>query len=669
VSSAGSKSPSERIRFFAAIYYGFAVIFTQSCGLREFITYCHGSEFYIALFLLFWLLSAAVGAFLAPRLLHSVRDGFILLPLFPFLGFLTFSTGALLLGRGAVQGLVPRFGEAVLLAAFEVVPPAFLSGLLFVLLCRRLEAAKVYALEAAGITTGGILLDAVFLPLFGNYFSLALLAAVGLLFERGWRRNITGAAFLLLLLLTPTVENFLIEREGVGKVVAVEHTRAGRMSLREVEGERNLFRDGAPLVADSVSGKVLATLVEGVVGDGESVLLVSSNPAVLEKEVNTRGWDFVSFAADGAVANALRKFFGTSTEVGDVRSLLSETDDRFRVALVEVGLPSSAGENRRMTVEFFGALSACCEDVVVAVPFVEGAPPLSYKNFLKAFLKAVEGGFGKVELHRIGRVGLVVTSLPSDKLSLRPFGETKPLELRLLAKDLERIEVGANSDTNPVCVRYGIAFQSHRLEMTSLRFLLMSPAWFVLLVALLPLFLSFSVSSVITKRGETSVLIGCGAVGIALQLTLLVLFQSTFGILYGAIGVMVALFMAGGAVGALSAASMNPSKKKIVLLLAGYSSLILLTLAFALFLRSGMTGFLLFFVINALSGFLVGSVFGLVVQRIRASLAYGVDLLGAAAGTILAFFLMPITGVLTTLLILFLSMMTVTLFFSFYGRK
>lgn len=652
MSSAGSRSPSEREVFFAVIYYGFAVIFTQSCGLREFITYCHGSEFYIAVFLLFWLSSAAVGAFLAPRLLSSVRVEFILLPLFPFLGFLTFSSGALLFGRGVVQGLVPRFWEVFFLAAFEVVPPAFLSGILFVLLCRFLRAAKVYALEAAGITTGGILLDAALLPLFGNYFSLMLLASVGLLFEKGWKRNLTGTVFLILLLLTPSVERFIIERVEMGRVVAVEHTRAGRMSVRDVEGERCLFRDGAPVVADSVSGKVLVTLVEGVVGERGKVLLVSSNPAVLEDEVRSRGWDFVSFAADGAVAKVLRKFFGTNTEVYDVRTFLSETDERFTVALIEVGLPSSAADNRRMTVEFFEALSARCMDVVVAIPFVEGAPPTSYKMFLKAFLEAVEDGFGRVELHRIRGAGLIVTTLSPERLFLRPFGETSPLELRLLTREIERVKVGMNSDINPVCVRYGIAFQSHRLEMRTLLFVLMSSVWPILFVAILPLFLLSFVGSVLTKRGECSVLVGCGAVGITLQLALLVLFQSTFGILYGAIGVMVALFMAGGAVGALLAASLNPSRRNITLLLAGYGCLILFALVFTLFLRSGITGFLLFFVINALSGFLVGSVFGLIVQRIRASLAYGFDLLGAAGGTILAFFLIPTAGAVATLLLL-----------------
>lgn len=659
-SSAGSILPSKWVGA-AAVYYGFAVIFTESCGLREYIILCHGSELYIAFFLLFWLLSAATGALVAPTILRYIPQK---LPfLFPLIGFFTFFFGTLFFGRNSIQGLVPSPEEALAIAAFEATPVALLSGMFFVLLCRQMKPEKVYALEAVGITVGGVLLDTAFLPLFGNYFSLLLLTTVAVLFLRNWTRHITGVVLLTLLLFTPTLEKLLIEKEGVGRVVMFKHTYAGRMSIREVDGEDYFFRNGMPQMPNRLLGKVLVTLAERAVGEGK-VLLISSNPTVLEEESSKRNWRFVSFASDVPTASILRRYFHTETTLKDVRSFVTETEEKFSVALIEVSLPSSSGENRIMTREFFETVSNRCGGILVVVPYPEGAPPESYRLCLKALLKAVESVFGETELFRIRGCGLLITTFSSDELVLTPFGEVEPLELKLLLRSLESLDVAVNSDTNPVCMRYGIAYQSQRLEMDSLWSILMASTGIIIFLLLLSLLVFLCSISSLTGYGECGVLVAVGATGISLQLVLLLLFQSTFGMLYGAIGMMIALFMAGCATGALSTTSVKPSKRNILLVLICYGGLLLSTVAFSVHLRSGIIGFLLFFLLNAVSGFLVGFNFGLVVQRIRASLAYGVDLLGAAAGTISSFFLIPIAGAISTLLILLLLITTTALFYS-----
>ena|GEM_PF-4659265 len=649
-----------------SFYYGFAVIFAQVCVLREYITFCHGSEFYLSFFFLVWLVSGAIGSVTAGRfILQATNKHHKVAFLFPLFSILFLWLGASIFSFRDVQGLVIPFSDVSLFCLVSVAPIAFLSGSCFSILVRHIEPRSAYALEAFGTMVGGILLDTLIMPVCGNFLSLVLLSAFGafLLFER-FAKYFAVALILLLLAFVPRIERTVLEKQEIGELVTVEHTRAGRMTLRKIESEKLVYFDGVPMVSSSLVAETLFTLAEGIGGE-KSVLIVSQNTSALEAVAKSRKWRFRSFVSDAPTALFLRKYLSTETTADDVRSFAAHTNERFSAALIELPVPSSVSANRMMSVEFFKALSRVCGGFIIAVSYPEGAPPASYKFFLKALLnaiqKAVKESLDTVELLKIESSGLVITTFPIENLNTHPFGNIAPFELTLLKKSLDEISVNVNTDTNLLCARYGIAYHSQRLEIWFLSLLFSAPSTILFVGVLVLLLASTGGFSLANENSDNAVLFSTGIVAITVQLVLLLLFQSTFGMVYGAIGVLVALFMVGNGLGALVAKKLSPSNRNILLVLIAYIVLVTVIVFFSYSFRSGMFSLFLFFLFNGVSGFIVGLRFGVLVKRVRPSVAYGTDLLGAAAGTATAFLLLPSCGVILTLLFLLILLVAVIL--------
>jgi spermidine synthase len=161
------------------------------------------------------------------------------------------------------------------------------------------------------------------------------------------------------------------------------------------------------------------------------------------------------------------------------------------------------------------------------------------------------------------------------------------------------------------------------------------------------------------RRGAS--LWASGFSGTSAELILLFAYQSVYGHLYSITGLFFAMFMAGLAIGALSVKSVSFRPRRFMmagqLMLAGWCLLLPLGIMLS---GSGVGHWihLIFFGMNFLTAFLCGRQFSIASQKTGtdssfAGIAYGYDLLGAAAGALfVSALLLPLLGAVNMLLLL-----------------
>lgn len=155
-----------------------------------------------------------------------------------------------------------------------------------------------------------------------------------------------------------------------------------------------------------------------------------------------------------------------------------------------------------------------------------------------------------------------------------------------------------------------------------------------------------------------------GCISITLEIILLSLYQSLTGYLYYSVGILMAIFMGGLALGAKLT---DKPSKKIWLLLTGIFLLMIVLCVFTGYssallsgIRSNVIVTLVFMLLMLINGILCGAVFPLLGyltsgwQKGRpGAWVYAFDLLGAGLGALLiAPFIIPIAGISNTLLLL-----------------
>lgn len=721
-----ARSPQPGL-WLGALGLGFVSLAGQVIFLRELSASLGGNELALGLLLGSWLLWTGAGSLLADK----VRWPNPLAPAIAYaqLGLLFPLTVLAIRLVRPLLGLLP--GEVVgllflLPIAFIIVAPfGFIVGALFVLLSRTYPqggANRVYLFEALGAVLGGLVTTFLLVPFCSN-LAISLLVGglclgLGLWLGRKGSRLLLwfGGGFLTLLLALSGVAHQPLERwslaqqwKGFEVIEATNSPYGAITAVRQAE-QISLYQQGGlvfsypdPLSAEEavhfgllehphpktallIGNGLGGSLTEALKYRGLTLDYVDLDPKLLSLALGLLPYQ------DYGKENRLRIHFA------DARRYLAGSNARYDVILLNLPVPSTAQLNRFYTREFFALAKAHLSPggvLAFRLPGQENYLSPELADFLASIRRTLQEVYPEVAVLPGGTAVFLASSTPHaltrspDTLIARlgerdiptVFVSASYLPDRLASSRLERLDrflddarSQVNTDGRPICYYFdALLLSSHfrSAEKALVASLSLVPLWaFALLFCL-------GLSALLLQGPSAKPLLAIATVGtisMALEVLCLVAFQTYSGALYSGIGLLLAAFMAGLALGAW--AFQRKSRQTLLSLKRLQGALFLLPLVGLLLIRAA--SFLggtrlsdyLFPLFLGIAGLVCGAAFpvanGLYLRsRPQAQgTAYGLDLLAACVGALLASaVLLPLHGMAATLLFLsFLALLPLLAF-------
>jgi spermidine synthase len=586
----------------------------------------------------------------------------------------------------------------------------------------RRAASTAYLLEAAGSAVGGIIASLVLLRFLSPFQTATIVLAMNLLMAsvlllRMSRKQLATAitaatlfTVFLLIAVAPRIEKQSQTSLWRGlHLLASRDSIYGNLTVTETGEMRSLYENGL-LLANAPD---------------ESAAEESVHFALLEHPAPKRVL-LIGGGANGSVAQALRhqtveridlielnpgvlrmahEFFPASAapldprmhpHYGDGRAFLNETQDSYDVIIVNIPDPQTAQLNRFYTVEFFrSARNHLAPDGLLALELRSSEEAISPD--LGEFLRCIE--------RTLHEVFPAVVAIPGESIhffaAMRPgllTDDSQTLVERLHARHLQTKYVSQyfipyrmmpdrmeqvreelqplprtpiNRDFSPIAYYFSTVLWSAQFKSAYANWLRLAgrvpfsdifggALVFLLVVAAL---FSFAPAREQRARAAACSMAATGFTLMALEIILLLAFQSIYGYLYHQMAILIALFMAGIAVGSwFGLRHIRNGTNQVCrraaatqLLLALSAPALMLLISFTARFSGSATSWLvaqcLFPALAAFCGLLGGYQFPLatqlykVGQRRSIGLLYAVDLLGGCAGAlVLSGYLIPVFG-------------------------
>jgi len=478
--------------------------------------------------------------------------------------------------RGAAVGVIGTvLGTMVLLLPFCVVSGAMLT-LACGLLPQRDGIGRVYVADTVGSIAGGVLFSFVLVPWFDHFALLCFPAALNLLLAGAlawhFRRRLL-LAYVVIVAAGLAAHVALVNADDV--TTAVQHwgqrtiyranSPYGRLVVTENSGQLTFFENGVPVITTHAIEQVEETVHYAMIQrpDAQKVLLVSGGvtgtareilryPAVtavtyveLDPQIVEAGRDFLA----ENLADARIKIVAT-----DGRRFVRQTAERFDVVIVAVPDPSTSQLNRFYTAEFFAeAKHALAPGGVFAFGLgrYENYVSPELAQLLASAYRTLRESFANVRLIPGGRVFFLASDGPLH-LDIAARLEERGLTTQLVNRhyldamlapdrlaDLDRAvaqPAEANTDFNPTLYYYHLRYW---LSQFAFRGGLLGGGLLILLAVYLW-----------RLRAVPRVVFASGFAASALEVVLLLGYQTLYGSLYRQVGLVVTVFMAGLAAGA-----------------------------------------------------------------------------------------------------------------------
>lgn len=592
----------------ALVTLGFTATVSQVVLMRELVATFYGNELLYSLALFAWLVWTALGAWGSAR--YAARTS---RPQRTFAGGLTAILPLLVLQLvmlrgvrhllGVTPGAFVELGDAVLVTV--LIPALFcpLAGILFTLGVRLLvgvggSAGQAYVRESIGAVAGGLVVSLLFIHWL-NSFQTVMLCGV-LCLTTAWHLvrpldthrvgrlvrqvGLTLLGVLLAIWAGGFVNTATLRWQWPDLAAAVD-SPYGRLVVQVRAGQRVFFVNGQlafetqstfpeaavhfPLLAHPDPRRVLL-IGGGLAGDlrellrhpVEHVVYVELDPALIETARALLPAEAVAPLTDPRVKLVL----------SDGRRVVRTATERFDVIILDLPPPATGALNRYYTRQFFAEVRdrlAPAGLLALGLPSAENywSPELVRRN--ASVYATLQSVFSDV-LALSSDDHLFFLAAPSplnadpDRMSARLAArglatrQITPAYLAYVftndrfAADRERLEathaVRPNDDLTPICYYYDLALWLSRFHPGLSD--LFEPAGRLSLGWLLPLLVVGVVLA--RRRRQVAVPFAIGSVGMAqmlLQVVILFAFQVTHGTLYAGVGLMVAAFMIGLAVG------------------------------------------------------------------------------------------------------------------------
>jgi len=684
---------------------GFIALLLQVTAVRELLTVFSGNELTIGITLSAWLLLMGAGSLLGSKLRFRGAWGLSFLAL----GLLSVPSVFFMRMLRAVMALAP--GEAVPLSTtlvwtfLTLIPVCLTAGLQFPFAVRekgagsphdiggRNPAGAVYGLEAGGAFLGGVVFT--FL-LSGRLDGMGIALGIGIL-------SILLSAYVLkrkaviLFSVLPLV--FYLASSGISpplKPIETVQSKYGEIWVSKLKGQFNIYSSGRFLYAypDRQTEELRAHLPMTVHPSPAEILVIGGSPGALREFLKypVKRIDFAE--TDPALIKVGLKYLSAEDEeaLRDGRLKIITQDGRgavvavrphtYDLVILNLPEPSTANMNRFYTVDFFREVKAALKEGGILSLSVAASPGYAGRRMRLAngsiynSLKAVFGHAG-LTTEEYGRLFASDSSLElSPDVLTRRFGERAikvahfhnyiitdafaPLRVSLYEKRLS-VETALNTDAGPVAYLYNLRLWAEAQKSALLDTLLGLKRWQAQL--LLPAVLVIT-GAFIRKRRQAVLyysIATTGYTGMALSLVIALGFQAEAGYVYERIGLLMALFMAGAALGAGGSATFQGLRAPTqgggaTPILATLRRLIVLEAASVLFALSLPLLFIseaFYYGLSLIAGFLAGCQFatgGSAASHIGSTATggrfYALDLIGSFAGALLtAIIFIPLLGI------------------------
>lgn len=707
---------------------GFVSILGQVVLLRELNVAFFGSELIYILAFSIWLFCTALGATAGRRgvfaSVFTIRWSFLAVGLL-FLFDFVFIRGINQIFGGIPGGYLPFFQQLSAMA-LSLLPVGICLGLLFQIVANRYmqkgkTLAMAYAVECGGGLFGGAIATAALSAHVSN-FSTALICGLSALFasvvgfDRSTLKTLLGKSFIALfgaslvslfvvLWFSNSIDKTLTAWSRP-RLLATVDTAYGRTTITGLKGQISLFQNNA-LVAESQGTSaeefvhlsvlqhpkpnsilILGGAVEGLIREAQR-----HKPRRIDHiELDQRAWNM---AAKYLPKSYLQSPFTktVNTRFADPRAALKHSKYKYDVILLGMPEPDSAQSNRFYTYEFFRQVAAHLSNKGIFAFRLRYAENLWTSPLLRR-ASSIHRALLKVFPYVTVLPGTSAIFIASQNARLedpRRLAErfiqrglkprmVSPSYIRYLFTNdrfheiktrLAQTHEPPNSDTRPVCYQYTMVIW---LSQFFPRLALMDLSFFssfnrvpttigIALIVILSLLFFFMRRRSNGRRVLLALIAGFFAM--VFESALITNYQARSGVLYQDLGILLTLFMAGLASGAvvLDGVSRLDWFKRLRAFRFGIAIIAFFILLDLYSIWIGANDFDHELILNGAglfgSGTLVAALFAYAsLQSVtdRASLRsslYAADLLGGCLGSLAAsLFLLPLLGFTHTFLFL-----------------
>ncbi len=667
--------------------------------IRNLLQVSQGNELVLGLLLGIYIMASGAGSLLSPHFSERHLPSILLL-----LSVLLPATAFLSLIPCRVMGLMS--GQTLNLWQILVISMATLGidgfvlgiayGILFEVLRSKIgEISRGYFWEAVGSGLAGVLFTFLLATRLYSIQIAALLSVLALLIPvgmRGRRRGVLSVGILLAVLAMfaagGKIEHRAAQMELPGYLVRkVANSRYGKIIVAERGGETTLFHNGSIFVTwpnpDFEHVEALSHMTVYASDEPSRVLLIGGGPDVIREVLKHPEVRELIYAQPDPEIVRLMSDLGLFPNDDrlrvvfmDAKTFLIRYGGKLGAIVMDIPPPATITLNRYYTAQFWRLVDSRLErggTVGFTLPWSLSYVPQELEMLNASVLNALRSEFAHAVVMSDGEnLFLASDSAIHETKIIRNF-EKNPVDAQLFSREyvlyrfsrvpIMEVHAEPDDDLKPTTVFYGMTYWSlafspsirkFMLKMTGMRF------WHVL-IALIVLTAIFAIWT--GRRGERKVrfvVFTTGLTGMAFDVIPLMVFQIKYGYIYETIGLMVALFHVGLAVGSIISLKLS-TRNAGKWLLFSEIGVILVSVAM-LFLPNQPAGVI--FLIAALGGVTVGWQFPLSVRLSgeHAGRLYGLDMAGGALAAItITPFLLPISGFyLTVLSVILLKLASLT---------
>ncbi len=677
---------------FAITALGISHVVTQITVIREFVNVFTGNEIVVGILIALWLLLSGIGAWMGKFVrTFSAQMGIFRLSLF-LVAFLPpvhillirFLRDHLLL-RGELPGIAPLIVWALVL----LFPYCILTGSILTIACSimpgkqgdRARIGRVYFFDNIGDILGGLLftfflvhyfhnLEMLYVPSLLCLISLMLVARTGMPSQRLMMSSaMAGVCIIIYLILFVPLDRLSLQWLYPSQhIVEYGESAYGRLVVTREREQTTFFENGDLLFStpNILASEELTHFALPQIDMVRSVLLVSGGVGGIMDEIlkyDPGKIDYVELDPQIIPAGTthLDRSFPPSvqTHLTDGRRYIRETDQRYDAVILDLPDPVSLQMNRFYTLDFFREIKAILNQDGIVCFAVSGAehyisPDQSH------LLSTLRTSLGKVFAHVSiipGERNIFLASDNTLSVNVAPLLMEKGIattyvnenflggwvteeRLDFLQRHL-RDDIPENRDYHPraylytMRVRLGMFQEQYRIPLIIMAILLL---------------LYFLRIGIVQKTIFTT-----GCVASAMEIIILLVYQTAHGSVYTGIGIIIASFMAGLAVGSYGANRIRTADYRSLLVLEASIMVYLFFFATMLAWQGVAPGQSSLAFLALLVGILTGAEFPLAGRlvpsshRESAGSLYAADLIGGSAGAFAcSIFLIPLLGMRMT---------------------
>jgi len=669
--------------YLPAILMGASSLLLQVICLRQLLSVFSGNELIIGITLGGWLTLVALGSLAGSRINHKGAFGL------SFLLIALLSQPTIILIR-SIRGFTPvesgeiiSFPLTLLWTVISVAGICIVIGAQFPFAVRYLreKTAEVYGLEATGAFIAGGIFTFLLSGRVNSFTLVMILALINILASALILKRKALLLFIIIPIIIHGGGRWLISSgyRGLESVQSVE-SRYGEITVFRIKDQLNIYYSGKYLYSypDSQIEETRAHLPMSLVPSAERILIVGGSPALIREFLKypVSRIDFVEI--DPVLIRISRNILTGKdrTYLEDSRVRLIQMDARrfikslsnqgYDLILLNTPEPSTANINRFYTVEFFREARAVLKKnglLYLSLPTSSGYIGRSMQMANGSVYTTLKEVFPYV-VNSSEEYGIIAGSMSPieidpDVLVRRFEGRDVTTEFfrdyilrdafSPLKVDMVRARLGKvrdiNSDKHPVSYLYNLILWSHIQGGGWLRFMLHKYPVFIFSIILI-LFMLLSMR----REPVFYTIFSTGFLTMAFTLTAILIYQSYYGYIYEAIGMLTGTFMLGSASG--SFLMRNRERPLQWLRWLDVLSIVLMLLAI-IFMKKDFFFYLFIFI----TGMIGGGEFALTGSFLKdkgyhsiAGRLYAIDLAGSFPGSfVTTIFMLPVSGITGTI--------------------